>query len=119
MIFPEYNVRYIAINDGVDTICTENEMMILKNVFNDWYARDTSRKVRAVMNAKGKSGKLLATNPPYGYRKSIDDKNKWVIDEETAPIVQRIFKLCIEGMGPSKIAGILSSEGVLIPTAYI
>ncbi len=101
MIFPEYNIRYIAINDGVDTIRSENEMMILKNVFNDWYARDTSKKVRSVMQTKGKSGKPLATNPPYGYKKSEDDKNKWVIDEETAPIVQRIFKLCIEGLGPS------------------
>ncbi len=109
----------IALNDGVDTIRSENEMMILKNVFNDWYSRDTSKKVRSVMQAKGKSGNPLATNPPYGYKKSEDDKNKWVIDEETAPIVQRIFKLCIEGLGPSKIAGILSSEGVLIPTAYI
>ncbi len=119
MIFPEYNVRYIAINDGVDTIRSENEMMILKNVFNDWYACDTSKKVRSVMQAKGKSGKPLASNTPYGYKKSADDKNKWIIDEETAPIVQRIFRLCIEGLGPSKIAGILSNEGVLIPTAYI
>lgn len=118
MIFPEYNVRYIAVNDVFDTIRSENEMMILKNVFNDWFARDTSKKIRAVFSAKGKSGKPLTTNVPYGYKKSDEDNNKWVIDEETAPVVQRIFKLCIEGLGPTQIAKVLTKEGVLIPTAY-
>lgn len=71
IIFPNYDVRYIAINDNVDTFKNENEMMIFKNVFNDWYARDTSKKIKAVFNAKGKSGKPLTTILPYGYKKSI------------------------------------------------
>ena len=66
MIFPDYDVRYIAINDNVDTAKSENEMMVFKNIFNDWFARDCSKKVRAVFKAKGQSGKPLATNPPYG-----------------------------------------------------
>ena len=118
MILPDYNVRYIAVNDGVDTNRSDNEMMVFKNVFNDWYARDTSKKIKAVFNAKGKSGKPLTTRPPYGYRKSATDKNIWEIDENTAPIVRRIFQLCIEGLGPSQIAKVLTQEKVTTPTEY-
>ena len=77
MIFPEYDVRYIAVNDNVDTLKAENEMMIFRNVFNDFYARDCSKKVRAVLRAKGMSGKPMAANPPYGYKKSELDKDVW------------------------------------------
>lgn len=73
IIFPDYDVRYIAINDNVDTFKSENELMAFKNIFNDWFARDTSRKIRAVFKAKGNSGKSLATRPPYGYKKSEFD----------------------------------------------
>ncbi len=73
IILPDYAVRYIAVNDGVDTLRSENEMMVFKNVFNDWYARDTSKKIKAVFKSKGQSGKPLATNPPYGYKKSEAD----------------------------------------------
>lgn len=118
MIFPDYDVRYIAINDNVDTFKSENELMAFKNIFNDWYARDTSKKIRAVFKAKGQSGKPLTTNPPYGYVKDENDKNHWVIDDEAADVVRRIFKLCIDGYGPSKIARILTEDGILIPTAY-
>ena len=118
MIFPEYDVRYIAVNDNVDTLKAENEMMIFRNVFNDFYARDCSKKVRAVLRAKGMSGKPMAANPPYGYRKSELDKDVWEIDEESAAVVRRIFRLCIEGHGPFQIAEILSSDKVLIPAAY-
>ncbi|MBE6870216.1 MAG: hypothetical protein E7494_15925 [Ruminococcus albus] len=86
-------------------------------MFNDWYARDTSKKIRAVFKAKGQSGKHLS-NPVYGYKHSETDKNLWVIDEEAAEVVRKIFRLCIEGYGPSKIARILTQEGIPTPTAY-
>ena len=82
-------------------------MMIFKNVFNDWYARDTSKKIKAVFNAKGKSGKPLTTILPYGYKKSDTDKNVWIVDEETADVVRKVFQLCIDGYGPTQIARIV------------
>ena len=117
IIFPDYDVRYIAINDGVDTLKSENELMAFKNIFNDWYARDTSKKIRAVFKAKGQSGKPLSL-PIYGYKKSEADKNMWLVDDEAAEVVCRIFKLCIEGHGPAQIARILTQEGIPTPTAY-
>ncbi len=117
IIFLDYDVRYIAINDGVDTFKSENELLAFKNIFNDWYARDTSKKIKAVFKAKGQSGKHLS-NPIYGYKKSETDKNLWVIDEEAAEVVRKIFHLCIDGYGPSKIARILTQEGIPTPTAY-
>lgn len=117
IIFPDYDVRYIAINDGVDTLKSENELMAFKNIFNDWYARDTSKKIRAVFKAKGQSGKPLSL-PIYGYKKSEADKNLWLVDDEAAEVVRRIFKLCIEGYGPVQIARILTQEGIPTPTAY-
>ena len=119
IIFPDYDVRYIAINDNVDTFKSENELMAFKNIFNDWFARDTSRKIRAVFKAKGKSGKPLATRPPYGYKKSEFDKDVWVVDDEAAQVVRRIFQMCIEGYGPSQIARKLGEQQVLTPTAYL
>ncbi len=118
MILPDYDVRYIAINDNVDTLRSENEMMVFKNVFNDWYARDCSKKIKAVFKAKGQSGKPLTTIPPYGYKKSEADKNVWEIDEEAAEVVRRIFQLCIDGYGPTQIARKLTEDKVLTPTAY-
>jgi site-specific DNA recombinase len=117
IIFPDYDVRYIAINDGVDTLKSENELMAFKNIFNDWYARDTSKKIRAVFKAKGQSGKPLSY-PIYGYKRSETDKNLWVIDDETAEVVRKIFRLCIDGYGPAQIARILTEEGIPTPTAY-
>ncbi len=118
IIFPDYNVRYIAINDNVDTNKEDNEIMPFKNLFNEYHSRDCSKKVIAVFKAKGKSGKPLTTNPPYGYKKSEADKNVWEIDEEAAEVVKRIFRLCIEGYGPSQIAGILTKDKILIPSAH-
>ena len=118
LIFPDYDIRYIAINDNVDTAKSENEMMVFRNVFNDFYAKDTSKKVKAVFKAKGMSGKPLATLPPYGYRKSEQDKNVWLVDEEAALVVKRIFKLCIDGNGPLRISKMLTEEKILKPTAY-
>lgn len=118
MVLPDYDVRYIAINDNVDTLRSENEMMVFKNVFNDWYARDCSKKIKAVFKAKGQSGKPLTSMIPYGYKKSETDKNVWEIDEEAAEVVRRIFLLCIDGYGPTQIARILTEDKVLTPTAY-
>lgn len=117
IIFPDYDVRYIAINDNVDTFKSENEMMAFKNIFNDFFARDTSKKIRAVFKSKGQSGKHLCP-PIYGYKRSDTDKNLWVIDDEPAEVVRKIFKLCIDGYGPVQIARILTENGTPTPTAY-
>ncbi|MDE5765482.1 MAG: recombinase family protein [Ruminococcus sp.] len=117
MTFPDYDVRYIAINDGVDTFKSENELMAFKNIFNDWYARDCSKKIRAVFKAKGQSGKHLCP-PIYVYKKSDADKNLWIVDEVAAEVVRKIFRLCIDGYGPTQIARILTEQGILTPTAY-
>ncbi|MBQ3161558.1 MAG: recombinase family protein [Oscillospiraceae bacterium] len=117
MVLPDYDVRYIAINDNVDTLRSENEMMVFKNVFNDWYARDCSKKIKAVFKAKGQSGKPLG-KPPYGYKKSETDKNVWIVDDEAAEVVRRVFQMCIDGYGPAQIAKALRNDNILIPTAY-
>ena len=117
IIFPDYDVRYIAINDNVDTFKSENELMAFKNIFNDWYARDCSKKIRAVFKAKGQSGKPLSVSC-YGYKRSEKDKDLWIIDDEPAEVVRKIFKLCIDGYGPTQIARILTEQGIATPTAY-
>ena len=118
IIFPDYDVRYIAVNDGVDTFKSENDMMVFRNVFNDFYAKDTSKKVKAVFKAKGQSGKPLG-KPPYGYRKSETDKNAWEIDEKPAEIVRRIFNMYIGGVSVKSIALTLSNEKIPSPSAYL
>lgn len=120
-IFAEHGVRFIAINDNFDTIdpnSVDNDFAGIKNWFNEFYARDTSRKIRAVNKAKGERGERLTTNVPYGYLKSPDDPKAWIIDEEAAQMVKRIFTLCMEGRGPSQIAAQLEKDKVLSPTAY-
>ncbi len=94
----------------MDTLKSENELMAFKNIFNDWYARDTSKKIRAVSKAKGQSGKPLSL-PIYGYKASEEDKHKWIIDDEPAAVVRKIYKLCISGYGPTQIARKLTEEG--------
>ena len=101
----------------MDTFKSENEMMAFKNIFNDFFARDTSKKIRAVFKSKRQSGKHLCP-PIYGYKKSDTDKNLWVIDDEPAEVVRKIFKLCIDGYGPVQIARILTENGTPTPTAY-
>ncbi len=112
IVFPSYDVRFIAVNDAVDSAKGDNDFTVIRNVFNDFYAKDTSKKVRAVMKAKGTSGKHLG-GPPYGYRADPQDKNRWILDEDAAPIVKRIFDLTIAGVGPSRIARILEADEVL------
>lgn len=116
--FVERDIRYIAINDGVDSEKGDNEFTPFRNLFNDFYARDTSKKIRAVMRSKGNAGEHLCTNPPYGYRKDPDDKKKWIVDEEAAAVVKKIFDLCIAGKGPMQIAKALTADKVLTVKAY-
>ena len=116
--FPMFGVRYIAINDNVDTENAEsNDLMPFKNLFNEWFIRDTSRKIRAVQKSKAERGERLGTRAPYGYVKDLETK-KLNIDEEAAAVVKRIFALCAAGNGPSRIATILTKEKVYCPSYY-
>ena len=117
-IFPAYDVRFIAINDDVDSDKGENDFAVFKNVFNDYYAKDTSKKIRAVVKMRGETGEHIASNPPYGYIKDPENKKRWIVDEEAAKVVRRIFDLCIAGKGPMQIAKILTADKVLTVTAY-
>ena len=119
MVFPNNDVRFIAVNNGVDSVNgTENDMTPFINLFNEFYAKDTSRKIRAVFKAKGNAGKPLCTNPPYGYIKDPEDKNHWIIDETAAEVVREIFHLCVQGYGVSKIANIITAKHIMNPTAH-
>ncbi len=112
IVFPSYDVRFIAVNDAVDSAKGDNDFTVIRNVFNDFYAKDMSKKVRSVMKARGTSGKHLG-GPPYGYRSDRQDKDRWILDEDAAPVVKRIFDMTVEGIGPSRIARILEADGVL------
>ena len=119
--FPQYGVRYIAINDNFDTIdpnSTDNDFAGIKNWFNEFYARDTSRKIRAVQKSKGERGVPLTVNVPYGYLKEPENPTRWKIDPVAADVVKHIFSLCMEGRGPKQIANQLKADKVLTPTAY-
>lgn len=119
--FPQNGVRYIAINDNFDTSDPNSvnyDFAGIRNWFNEFFARDTSRKIRAVQKAKGERGLPLTTNVPYGYVKDPDDPKHWIIDPEAAAVVKRIFDLCMEGRGPSQIANQLKADKVLTPTVY-
>lgn len=119
MVFPNADVRFIAINNGVDSNNqTENDMTPFINIFNEFYAKDTSRKIRAVFKAKGQSGKPLSTNPPYGYIKDPNDKTHWIVDEQAADVVREIFHLCVQGYGISQIAKDISNRHIMNPTAH-
>ena len=119
IVFPENDVRFIAINDNVDSaVQTEFDMTPIRNFCNELYARDTAKKIKSTLKMKGESGKHLTTIPPFGYVKDEKDKNGWLIDEEAAKTVRYIFKLCIDGFGPTQIAKRLTKEKVLTPMAY-
>lgn len=119
MVFPNADVRFIAINNGVDSDNqAENDMTPIINIFNEFYAKDTSRKIRAVFKAKGLAGKPLCTNPPYGYIKDPEDKTRWIVDEEAAKVVRDIFRLCVQGYGVSQIANEISRRHIMNPTAH-
>ncbi len=119
VMFVEKNIRFIAINNGIDSANqTDSDFTPFLNIINEWYAKDTSKKIRAVMKAKGESGKHLTTRPPFGYMKSPYDKTKWIVDDEAAQIVKKIFALCLEGYGTSQIARILKDKKILTPFSY-
>ena len=115
--FPDRNVRFIAVNDLVDSDEGENELAPFRNVMNEMYARDISRKVRSAHRIRGNLGEPLS-QPPYGYRKAPENKKKWIIDPEAAEIVRRIFRMCLEGKGNEAIARILQEEKIMVPMAY-
>lgn len=111
-------VRLIALNDGVDSQNGDDEFTPFRNIMNEWYARDTSKKIRSTFQAKNKAGKHTSSAVPYGYLKSEDDKDQWIVDEEVAPIVRRIFAMTVEGKGPYQIANTLSNEHIPVPAYY-
>lgn len=119
ILFPENEIRFIAINSGVDSANQQDsDFTPFLNIINEWYAKDTSKKIRAVIKAKSDSGKPTAPIPVYGYVKDPNDKYHWLIDEEAAEIVKEIFHLAIKGNGPSKVASILTERKVLNATSY-
>ena len=119
--FPQNDVRYIAINDHFDSInpnSTDSDIAGVKNWFNEFFAKDTSRKIRAVQKAKGERGERLTVHVPYGYMKNPENPKEWIIDEEAAQVVKKIFTLCMNGRGPSQIADQLEKDKIFTPTAY-
>ena len=115
--FPDRNIRFIAINDCVDSADGENELAPFRNVMNEMYARDISRKIRSSHRLRGNAGEPLS-QPPYGYLKSPENKKRWVIDPYAAGVVQDIFRMCLEGKGQETIARILQERKILVPMAY-
>lgn len=115
--FPEHNVRFIAVNDAIDSDEGESEIAPFKNILNEMYARDISKKIRSSHRLRGSMGEPLS-QPPYGYMKSPENKKKWIIDLEAATVVKSIFKMCLDGKGNETIARELQENKVLIPMAY-
>ena len=113
MLFPQKGVRFIAINDGVDSAMGDNDFTPLRNLFNEWMVRDTSKKIKAVKKAKGMSGKPVTSKPVYGYL--MDEDENFIIDEEAAPVVKQIYQLCLAGNGPTKIARMLTEQEIPTP----
>ena len=117
--FAEADVRFIAVYDQVDSeLNPDDDITPFKNILNEMYAKDCSKKIKAVMKAKGNAGKHLVTHPPLGYKKDLNDKEKWVIDERGAETVREIFSLCMNGYGPTQIARILTERKVDTPVVY-
>ena len=116
--FPQYDVRFIAVNDGVDSANGVSDFSGIKNYFNDFYARDTSRKIRAVQRAKGERGERVGTTIPYGYMKNPDNPKQFIPNPETAPVVKRIFEMYASGIGIVKICDRLPREQIVSPSVY-
>ena len=117
--YPTLGVRFIAIQENVDTLKnTGTEMMPFNNIFNEWYAAQTSKKIRAVWKSKAEKGERISQTVPHGYKKSKDNPKQWIVDEPAAKVVRYIFQLCIEGFGPTQIAHRVEDERILCPTAY-
>ena len=119
MVYPSLGVKFIAIQENIDTMeGTGTEMMPFHNIFNEWYASQTSKKVRAVWAMKAANGQRTNFNVPFGYKRDPEDHEKWLVDEPAAEVVRKIFALCIGGKGPDQIARYLEGEQILTPCAY-
>ncbi|MDL2287925.1 DUF4368 domain-containing protein [Oscillospiraceae bacterium OttesenSCG-928-F05] len=119
IIFPEKDIHFIAINDGVDSRNNVgNDFTPIRNLFNEFHARDTAKKVKDAMTVRGNSGKYLCTSPPYGFLRAPQDKNRWIVDEDAAKVIRRIYDLCIDGKGASQIARILWKDKVPTPSTH-
>jgi hypothetical protein len=115
--FPEHDIRLVAVSDGIDTAEGENELAPIRNLFNEWYARDISKKRRISNKIKGNAGEPMG-QPPYGYIKDPDNPKRWIVDEEAAQVVRCIYSMTMEGYGTTQIASKLESENILTPNAY-
>ena len=119
VLFVEKGVRFIAINNGIDNASQQDsDFTPFLNIINEWYAKDTNKKIRAVMKSKGEAGEHLCINPPYGYMKDPENRKRWIVDGEAAEVVKRIFALCLDGYGPSQIARILKEDKVITSTIH-
>ena len=119
IMLPQMDIRFIAVNDNVDSENqADNDFTPFRNIINEWYAKDTSKKIRSVLKAKGNSGKHLSVIPPFGYKKDSNDKEKWIIDEDAAQIVRKIYRLYLDGNTMGGIARMLTAEGIETPKLY-
>lgn len=116
--FDRMGVRYIAIMDNIDSAKGLSDFLPVQDWFNEMHAKNTSQKVRAVFRSKGESGVPLSTTPPYGYLKNPEDKTKWIVDEEAAEVVRKVFDLCMQGFGPTQIADRLTAERIPTPAEH-
>ena len=115
--FPEHDIRLVAVSDNIDTAEGENELAPIRNLFNEWYARDISKKRRISNKIKGNAGEPMG-QPPYGYIKDPDNPKRWIVDEEAAQVVRRIYSMTLKGYGTEQIAASLEQDGILTPRAY-
>lgn len=115
--FPNHDIRLVAVSDNIDTDEGENELAPIRNLFNEWYARDISKKRRISNKIKGNAGEPMG-QPPYGYIKDPENPKRWIVDEEAAQVVRRIYRITLEGVGTEQIAAKLEEDGVLTPRAY-
>ena len=115
--FPEHDIRLVAVSDNIDTAEGENELAPIRNLFNEWYARDISKKRRISNKIKGNAGEPMG-QPPYGYMKGPDNPKRWIVDDEAALVVKRIYSMTLDGLGTEQIAAQLERDGILTPRAY-
>ena len=115
--FPNHDIRLVAVSDNIDTDEGENELAPIRNLFNEWYARDISKKRRISNKIKGNAGEPMG-QPPYGYIKDPENPKRWIVDEEAARVVRRIYRMMLEGVGTEQIAAKLEEDGILTPRAY-
>ena len=115
--FPDHDIRLVAVSDNIDTAEGENELAPIRNLFNEWYARDISKKRRISNKIKGNAGEPMG-QPPYGYIKDPNDPKHWIVDDEAAQVVRRVYSMTLEGFGTEQIAAQLEKDDVLTPRAY-